>query len=134
MIEDSLLGLSAAGFHRMAYTDWGDPAAEQVVICVHGLTRNGRDFDRLAEVLADDGCRVICPDVVGRGRSDWLKDPQGYQIGFYAADMLVLMNQLQASTLDWVGTSMPISPPMLVPTQSSVVGRRCVSKTSMSAA
>ena len=76
MIEDSLLGLGAAGFHRIAYTDWGDPAAEKVVVCVHGLTRNGRDFDRLAECLAEAGARVVCPDVVGRGRSDWQRIPR----------------------------------------------------------
>ena len=75
MIEDSLLGLGAAGFHRISYTDWGDPAAERVVLCVHGLTRNGRDFDRLAERLAENGARVVCPDIVGRGPSDWLPIP-----------------------------------------------------------
>jgi len=93
----------------MAYWQWGQPDSPHVVLCVHGLTRQGRDFDALAQALcagANGNVRVVCPDVVGRGRSDWLKDPQGYQIGFYAADMLALMNQLQASTLDWIGTSM----------------------------
>jgi pimeloyl-ACP methyl ester carboxylesterase len=80
-----------------------------VVLCVHGLTRQGRDFDTLARALCDKAggnIRVICPDVVGRGKSDWLNDPQGYQIPFYAADMLALLNQLQPGTLDWLGTSM----------------------------
>ena len=78
-------------------------------MCVHGLARQGRDFDVLAQTLCargGDNVRVVCPDVVGRGRSDWLKDPMGYQLPVYAADMLVLLQQLQPATLDWVGTSM----------------------------
>ena len=106
MIEDSLLGLGAAGFHRIAYTDWGDPAAERVVVCVHGLTRNGRDFDRLAEHLAGRGARVVCPDIVGRGRSDWLANPAGYTDPQYFADMTALIARLGAAEIDWVGTSM----------------------------
>lgn len=99
----------AQGGHRMAYWRWGNPASSHVVLCVHGLTRQGRDFDTLAQALCDkagDALQVICPDVAGRGQSEWLKDPQGYQIPFYAADMLALLAQLQPSTLDWVGTSM----------------------------
>jgi pimeloyl-ACP methyl ester carboxylesterase len=99
----------AQGGHRMAYWQWGNPGSSHVVLCVHGLTRQGRDFDALAQALcarAKDDVRVVCPDVVGRGQSGWLKDPQGYQIPFYAADMLVLLNQLQPTTLDWLGTSM----------------------------
>ena len=99
----------AQGGHRMAYWRWGNPVSSHVVLCVHGLTRQGRDFDTLAQALCDkagDALQVICPDVAGRGQSEWLKDPQGYQIPFYAADMLALLAQLQPSTLDWVGTSM----------------------------
>lgn len=112
MSEPTLLYIhcpDAQGGHRMAYWQWGNPQARHVVLCVHGLTRQGRDFDTLAQALlahAGDSLQVICPDVVGRGRSDWLKDPQGYQIPFYAADMLVLLAQLQPVTLDWLGTSM----------------------------
>ena len=86
------------------------------MLCVHGLSRQGRDFDTLARNLCDRAqaagvpLRVVCPDVVGRGQSDWLKDPAGYQIPFYAADMLCLLAQLHAQapvrTLDWLGTSM----------------------------
>jgi len=97
----------------MAYAAWGDPRAEQVVLCVHGLTRQGRDFDVLAQGLlaqAKGPLRVICPDVVGRGRSDWLKNADGYQIPQYASDMASLLAQLHVQapvrTLDWVGTSM----------------------------
>jgi pimeloyl-ACP methyl ester carboxylesterase len=97
------------GSHRMAWWQWGNPAASHVVMCVHGLSRPGRDFDVLAQALcarAPDTVRVVCPDVVGRGQSDWLKDPMGYQVPNYAADMLVLLDQLKPATLDWVGTSM----------------------------
>jgi pimeloyl-ACP methyl ester carboxylesterase len=103
----------AAGGHRMAYWQWGNPASDHVVVCVHGLSRQGRDFDVLAQALCEQSgnkLRVICPDVAGRGESDWLKDPMGYQIPAYAADMLALLAQVQAEapivSLDWVGTSM----------------------------
>ncbi|WP_341669687.1 alpha/beta fold hydrolase [Alcaligenes sp. SDU_A2] len=96
---------SASGTHRMAYWEWGDPDNDQVVMCVHGLTRTGRDFDHLAQPLAAR-YRVIAPDVVGRGRSDWLVDPAAYAIPQYVADMLVLLARLRPARLDWVGTSM----------------------------
>lgn len=99
----------AQGGHRMAYWQWGDPQGSHVVVCVHGLTRQGRDFDALAQALcaaAKEPLRVVCPDVVGRGQSDWLKDPLNYQIPVYAGDMLALLAQLQPGKLDWVGTSM----------------------------
>lgn len=107
----------AAEGHRMAYWQWGQPDSPHVVLCVHGLTRQGRDFDVLAQALCVQagalegaGIRVVCPDVAGRGESEWLKDPMGYQVPVYAADMLALLAQLHAqapiATLDWVGTSM----------------------------
>ena len=102
----------ANGGHRMAHWQWGDPQAGHVVVCAHGLSRQGRDFDVLAQALcaraekAGHPLRVVCPDVVGRGQSDWLKDPMGYQIPNYAADMLAMLAQLKPTTLDWVGTSM----------------------------
>jgi len=75
MREGSVLCLDPHGFHRMRYVEWGDAANPRVLVCVHGLTRNARDFDYLAENLCD-AYRVVCPDVVGRGRSDWLRDPK----------------------------------------------------------
>ncbi len=99
----------ATGTHRMAWWQWGNPTASHVVVCVHGLSRQGRDFDVLAQALCERSggrLRVVCPDVAGRGQSDWLKDPMGYQIPAYAADMLVLLGELKPGTLDWVGTSM----------------------------
>ena len=97
----------------MAFWQWGDAAVPHVVVCVHGLSRQGRDFDVLAQALvarAGGAVRVVCPDVVGRGRSDWLKDPMGYQLPNYAGHMLAMLAQLHqqapVGTLDWVGTSM----------------------------
>ena len=84
---------------RMAYWSWGDERAPRVVVCVHGLTRQGRDFDVLAQALVEQAggaLRVVCPDVAGRGRSDWLQDPQAYALPTYAGDMLALLGQLHA--------------------------------------
>jgi pimeloyl-ACP methyl ester carboxylesterase len=97
--------LDARGLHRMAYWEWGDPRNAKVVVCVHGLSRQGRDFDTLARDLCGE-FRVVCPDVVGRGRSDWLADPMGYAVPTYVADMVTLVARLDAEQLDWVGTSM----------------------------
>jgi pimeloyl-ACP methyl ester carboxylesterase len=103
----------AGGSHRMAYWLWGDERAPHVIVCAHGLSRQGRDFDVLAQALvarSRQPLRVVCPDVVGRGRSDWLTDPMGYQLPTYAGDMLQMLGQLHAAApvaaLDWVGTSM----------------------------
>lgn len=103
--ERSVQCLGAHGLHRMAYTEWGDRDNPRVLVCVHGLTRNGRDFDDLARALADD-YRVICPDVVGRGRSDWLGVKSDYGFPAYVADMITLIARLDVETVHWVGTSM----------------------------
>ena len=79
----------------MAYWDWGHAGAERVVVCAHGLARQGRDFDTLGRALQGD-YRVVCPDIVGRGESDWLVDPGGYQIPAYVADMVTLLARLDA--------------------------------------
>lgn len=105
MSERRVLGLSALGFHAMAYTQWGRDDAPGTVVCVHGLTRNGRDFDHLALDLAD-ARRVVCPDVVGRGRSDRLANPDLYGYAQYMADMTALIARLDVGAVDWVGTSM----------------------------
>jgi pimeloyl-ACP methyl ester carboxylesterase len=105
MREGSILCLDPAGFHRMRYVEWGDPANPRVLVCVHGLTRNGRDFDYLAGRMADK-YRVVCPDVVGRGRSGWLKNKANYGYPVYLADMAALLGKLGAEEVDWVGTSM----------------------------
>ena len=105
MRKSSFLGLGPHGFHRVAYTEWGDSANPHVLICVHGLSRNGRDFDTLAAAIADR-YRVICPDIVGRGESDWLKHSADYNYPQYLADMNALIARLNVQTIDWVGTSM----------------------------
>jgi pimeloyl-ACP methyl ester carboxylesterase len=110
MLRSSYAGLSPSGFHRVSYTDWGDPRSAHIVICVHGLTRNARDFDALARSL-EPHCRVICPDVVGRGESDWLERKQDYVYPQYLADMVALIARVTATSepdavIDWVGTSM----------------------------
>ncbi len=104
-VDKSCQGLSATGFHRIAYREWG--SGPRTIICVHGLTRNGRDFDMLAADLAERlDARVICPDVVGRGRSGRLANPDHYGYSQYLADMAVLLARLDVEQVDWVGTSM----------------------------
>lgn len=101
----SVTCVSPAGLHRMAYTEWGDADNPNVVVCVHGLTRVGQDFEALAQVLATD-FRVVCPDVVGRGRSSWLKNPMLYGVPQYTSDMVALIARLNVTQVFWVGTSM----------------------------
>jgi len=101
----SLSCLGPHGFHRVAYREWGDAENPHVVVCVHGLTRNSRDFDRLAAHLAHR-CRVICPDVAGRGESEWLRHAADYGYPLYLSDMAALIARSGATTIDWVGTSM----------------------------
>jgi pimeloyl-ACP methyl ester carboxylesterase len=93
------------GRYALGYADWGDPAAGRTIVCVHGLTRNGRDFDHLAAVLAQDA-RVLCPDVAGRGRSDPLREATDYAIHTYVVHMLQFIRQQGLDQVDWIGTSM----------------------------
>ena len=101
--------ISPAGLHKMAYKEWGDSDNPKVLVCVHGLTRVSEDFDSLAQALCGT-YRVICPDVAGRGRSDWLRNPQLYRIPQYVSDMVTLLARVLANTgqeqVDWFGTSM----------------------------
>jgi pimeloyl-ACP methyl ester carboxylesterase len=96
---------SPAGLHRIAYLEWGEPDNPQVLVCVHGLTRCARDFNNLARALSDR-YRVVCPDVAGRGDSDWLADPMLYANPQYVADMVTLIARLDVEQVHWVGTSM----------------------------
>jgi pimeloyl-ACP methyl ester carboxylesterase len=117
MRQSSILSLGPEGFHRVAFTDWGDADNPHVVLCVHGLSRNSRDFDFLADALAGD-YRVVCMDVVGRGDSAWLEDKSGYSFSTYLSDAAALIahvtpparsgsgRELRKRSLDWVGTSM----------------------------
>jgi len=103
----SVLCSSPAGLHRMAYKEWGDPANTNVLVCVHGVTRVADDFDALARAMSDR-YRVVCPDVVGRGRSGRLRDPALYVIPQYVADMVTLVARVTAADegVHWFGTSM----------------------------
>lgn len=104
-IQQQVQCLSPSGLHRMAYTEWGARDNPRVLVCVHGLTRNGRDFDALAEALSGH-YRVICPDVVGRGLSCRLRDAADYDIPQYVADMVTLLARLGVERVDWLGSSM----------------------------
>jgi pimeloyl-ACP methyl ester carboxylesterase len=101
----SVLCASPKGLHRMAYVEWGDPRNRDVLVCVHGLTRSGRDFDDLARALCGR-FRVVCPDLAGRGDSDRLADPMLYGVPQYVADMVTLIARLDCEALSWVGTSL----------------------------
>jgi pimeloyl-ACP methyl ester carboxylesterase len=101
----SVLCASPAGLHRIAYREWGDPRNRDVLVCAHGLTRSGRDFDELARALCAQW-RVICPDIAGRGDSDRLADPKLYTWAQYVADMVTLIARLDVEKVDWLGTSM----------------------------
>jgi pimeloyl-ACP methyl ester carboxylesterase len=101
----SVLCASPAGLHRIAYREWGDPRNRDVLVCVHGLTRSGRDFDELARALCAQ-FRIVCPDVAGRGDSDRLADPKHYTWAQYVADMVTLIARLDVEAVNWLGTSM----------------------------
>ena len=99
-------GLSPSGFHEIAYVEWGPLGDRRPVVCVHGLTRQGRDFDYLAARLAASGRRVICPDLPGRGRSGRIKNPDDYSLPQYCSDMNTLLARLGVNDVDWIGTSL----------------------------
>lgn len=123
--QHSVQCISPSGLHYMAYTEWGARDNPRVLICVHGLTRNGRDFDMLAQALAAD-YRVVCPDVVGRGRSGRLRDPSAYGIPQYVADMVTLIARLDIDSVHWLGTSMGGMIGMALAAQESTPVRRLV--------
>lgn len=125
MREHSLSCLGLHGFHRLNYYEWGDPANPKVVICVHGLTRNGRDFDDIARALSSD-YRVLCPDVPGRGKSEWLTHKEDYAYPVYCADMAALIARSGAQTVDWIGTSMGGLIGMLLAAQANSPIRKLV--------
>jgi pimeloyl-ACP methyl ester carboxylesterase len=117
--------LSPHGFHRLAYREWGNPASSRTVVCVHGLTRNGCDFDALATTLSDR-FRVICPDMPGRGDSDWLRDPNDYVFPVYLTALTALLARIDAEELFWLGTSMGGLLGMVIAAQPKTPIRRLV--------
>ncbi len=100
-----LLCLSPLGFHKLAYVEWGEHNEQQTIICVHGLTRNGRDFDYLARELSSHA-RVVCPDLPGRGKSAKFSNPHFYAQAQYLADLAALIARLDVNSVTWIGTSL----------------------------
>lgn len=125
MLERSYLSLGPHGFHRIVYSQWGSAERGRVVICVHGLTRNGHDFDALAEALQDDYL-VACPDLPGRGRSNWLPVAEEYRPQMYLSDLTALIARLDAEEVDWVGTSLGGLLGMMLAAQPNSPVRRLV--------
>jgi pimeloyl-ACP methyl ester carboxylesterase len=125
MTSNRLACLGPHGFHRVAYAEWAGPPGAPTVLCVHGLTRNGRDFDELAAALSRR-FRVVCPDVVGRGRSGWLSHPGDYGYPLYLADMTALIARLDVEAVDLVGTSMGGLIGMMLAAQPGTPIRRLV--------
>lgn len=105
MEQKSFLSLGPHGFHRIAYTEWGNPDSKRCTFCVHGLTRNSRDFDNFAKSLSEN-THVVCPDIAGRGYSDWLINPDDYGFPVYVSDMAALLAKTGNEKVDWIGTSM----------------------------
>jgi pimeloyl-ACP methyl ester carboxylesterase len=120
-----LRGLSAHGFHRVVYYEWGDAANPRVVICVHGVGRNARDFDVVGEALAPTH-RVLAVDMPGRGNSDWLADPRDYTFPTYLTTLTALISRSGAEEVDWIGTSMGGLLGMVVAAQPKSPIRRLV--------
>jgi pimeloyl-ACP methyl ester carboxylesterase len=125
MVEKSYLSLGAHGFHKIVYSEWGSGDNEHVVICVHGLTRNGRDFDFLAAQLQSD-FRVACPDLPGRGRSHWLPVHTEYRPPVYMSDLTALIARLGVEQVDWIGTSLGGLLGMMLAAQPNTPIRRLV--------
>ncbi len=105
-VQKEVAVLTDAGFRRMAYVEWGPPRADKTIVCVHGVSRTGRDFDVLAASLAARGARVVAPDLPGRGRSEWLPPGVDYSDHLYRGAMAALIARLDVESVDWVGTSL----------------------------
>ena len=125
MLERHLSCLSPSGFHRLAYDEWPGPPGAPTLMCVHGLTRNARDFDAIAAVLSRH-YRVVCPDMPGRGRSEWLANQAEYAFPTYLADCAQLIARLDVESLDWIGTSMGALIGMMLAAQKGSPIRRLV--------
>ena len=125
MTEHSILGLGPHGFHRVTYFQWGDPRNDRLLICVHGLTRRGRDFDWLARSL-EERYRVICVDLPGRGQSDWLSVAADYQPSTYLQNAAALIARLNVEQADWLGVSLGGLMGMMLAAQPKTPIRRLV--------
>jgi pimeloyl-ACP methyl ester carboxylesterase len=119
------LGLTPHGFHRVVYYEWGARDNANVVVCVHGIGRNGRDFDVLGEALAPSH-RVLAIDMPGRGASEWLRDPMDYVTPIYLGTLTALIAASGADEVAWVGTSMGALLGMIAAAQPQTPVRRLV--------
>lgn len=118
--------LGRGGFRRLAYAEWGSPKASRTVVCVHGVSRSGRDFDALAEALVEQGARVIAPDLPGRGGSEWLASGTHYTDRAYASAMSTLIARLDVDEVDWIGTSLGGHIGMMLASEHATPVRRLV--------
>ena len=118
--------LGHGGFRSLAYAEWGSPKATRTVICVHGVSRSGRDFDAVASALAERGARVIVPDLPGRGRSEWLAAATHYTDRAYTGAMSTLIARLDTEEVDWIGTSLGGHIGMLLAAERATPIRRLV--------
>jgi pimeloyl-ACP methyl ester carboxylesterase len=125
MLQRHLVCLGPSGFHQVAYDEWPGPEGAPTLVCVHGLTRNSRDFDVFAENMSRE-YRVVCPDMPGRGQSEWLRESTEYVFPVYLADCAALIARLDVETVDWIGTSMGALIGMMLAAQSSSPIRRLV--------
>ena len=125
MLERHLACLGPSGFHCVAYDEWCGMAGAPTLVCVHGLSRNARDFDAIAAVLSRH-YRVVCPDMPGRGRSAWLANPADYAFPLYLADCAALLARLDVESVDWIGTSMGALIGMMLAAQSGSPIRKLV--------
>ena len=118
-------GLAPSGFHRVVYYEWGAADNPNVVVCVHGVGRNGRDLDVLGEALAPTH-RVLAIDMPGRGRSEWLRDPMDYVFPVYLGTLAALIAASGADEVAWVGTSMGALLGIVAAAQTGTPVRRLV--------
>lgn len=125
MLERHLACLGPSGFHRIAYSEWPGPVGAPTLVCVHGLSRNSRDFDVFAQAMSKTH-KVVCPDMPGRGRSDWLKNPAEYVFPTYLSDCAALIARLDVEAVEWVGTSMGALIGMLLAAQPGAPIRKLV--------
>lgn len=122
--ELSVLG--RGGFRRLGYAEWGSRHAARTIICVHGVSRTGRDFDVLAQALVEQDARVIAPDLPGRGRSEWLASASHYTDRAYTSAMGALIARLDVEQVDWIGTSLGGHIGMMLAAEQATPIRRLV--------
>ena len=117
--------LNPRGFHKIHYLEWGERDNPKVIVCVHGLSRNARDFDFLASKLSED-YRVISVDMPGRGRSHNFTEAKFYNFTQYITDLVAMISRLNIESLDWIGTSMGGLLGMIIASQNNTPIKRLI--------